>query len=83
MGVEQEPFRIMIPRESGTHAVAYMGSQPVLPNWDAEKLPTDRMRKVRVLCWIMTMPGNHEKAMHVKKTWGKRCDQLIFMSSRH
>ncbi|CAG0890465.1 unnamed protein product [Darwinula stevensoni] len=81
--VEQEPFRIMIPQESGTHAVAYMGSQPVLPNWDAEKLPTERMRKVRVLCWIMTMPGNHEKAMHVKKTWGKRCDQLIFMSSRH
>ena len=41
-----------------------------------------KMNQVRLLCWVMTKPSNHETlARSIQLTWGKRCNVLLFFSS--
>ncbi|XP_053958307.1 glycoprotein-N-acetylgalactosamine 3-beta-galactosyltransferase 1-like [Anastrepha ludens] len=56
--------------------------QTRISNTDENRLAAQLYNETRVLCWVLTSPINHaKKAIHVKKTWGKRCNRLLFMST--
>ncbi|XP_010873408.2 glycoprotein-N-acetylgalactosamine 3-beta-galactosyltransferase 1-A isoform X1 [Esox lucius] len=39
-------------------------------------------QRVRILCWVMTGPSTlQSKARHVKATWSRHCNVVVFMSS--
>ncbi|KAH8353383.1 hypothetical protein KR084_010674 [Drosophila pseudotakahashii] len=47
------------------------------------QLDIDLTDEVRVLCFVYTKPSNHKtQAKAVLETWGRRCNKLIFFSSR-
>lgn len=47
------------------------------------KLADKLFNEVKILCWVFTHPENHKtKVPHVRNTWGKRCNKLLFISSQ-
>lgn len=42
----------------------------------------ESVKKIRVLCFLNTMPASHSsKAVHIRNTWHKHCDKLLFAST--
>ncbi|XP_056129623.1 glycoprotein-N-acetylgalactosamine 3-beta-galactosyltransferase 1-B isoform X2 [Lampris incognitus] len=57
------------------------GGSPVQSGEDS-RMADELYKKVRILCWVMTGPNNLEKkAKHVKATWSRHCNIVVFMSS--
>lgn len=56
---------------------------PLFSTGESNAVAEELAHKVRVLCWVMTSPGNLKtKAQHVYATWAKRCNKVLFMSSK-
>ncbi|XP_040281703.1 glycoprotein-N-acetylgalactosamine 3-beta-galactosyltransferase 1-like [Bufo bufo] len=48
----------------------------------SSNVSNDLSQKIRILCWIMTGPNNlNTKAIHVKYSWTRHCNVVLFMSS--
>lgn len=64
------------------HIQVHSDSEPA--HQGGRKLADELYQKVKILCWVMTQPKNHQKkAQHVKATWAHRCNKLIFISSEN
>ena len=54
----------------------------VIPFYFSEQLYNAEARKIKILCYIVTSPTFlWTRALHVKQTWGYRCDKTLYFSS--
>lgn len=38
--------------------------------------------EIKIVCLVLTYPPNHQtRAVHIKNTWGRGCNKLIFLST--
>lgn len=80
-------FAILYNNETNTNSILHATQRHKYSevSWDTNRTVAKHMRdEIRILCWIMTGPTNHKiKAQHIRHTWGKHCNTLLFMSSEY
>ncbi|XP_053705596.1 glycoprotein-N-acetylgalactosamine 3-beta-galactosyltransferase 1-A [Synchiropus splendidus] len=64
------------------HGAALLNTRRPHRAGEDSRLADALYQKVRVLCWVMTGPYNlNTKARHVRATWTRHCNLVVFMSS--
>jgi hypothetical protein len=49
-----------------------------------QKLAEILFNEVRIACLVNTMKENHKtRAIYIKRTWGRKCNKLFFITSEH
>ncbi|WAQ94679.1 C1GLT-like protein [Mya arenaria] len=91
MTISEDGPRVEVPRDSFlTHEdldkiqkiIRPVQFQDAHSHHDDNREAKELYDQIRVLRWVMTNPQNLEKkAVHVRATWGHRCNKLIFISS--
>ncbi|XP_060086148.1 glycoprotein-N-acetylgalactosamine 3-beta-galactosyltransferase 1-like [Ylistrum balloti] len=71
--------------EKGLHtelSVGWQGNDVLFHQDDDDTVAQGLEQIVRVLCYVMTDQANLDtKTIHVKNTWTKRCNKILFISS--
>ncbi|XP_060080991.1 glycoprotein-N-acetylgalactosamine 3-beta-galactosyltransferase 1-like [Ylistrum balloti] len=72
----------VVPTYKSNPVVFVYRTEPPLHE-DTYTIAKQMEKEVRILCWVLTCPKNLEsKARHVKNTWAKRCNKVIYISSK-
>ncbi|KAL8561473.1 hypothetical protein ACOMHN_011155 [Nucella lapillus] len=76
----EDPVEASLRKEEDTKAISL--DRDLSLHHDDDTRAKELYNQVRILVWVMTGPQNLDKrAVHVRNTWGKRANQLLFMSS--
>ncbi|XP_059178844.1 glycoprotein-N-acetylgalactosamine 3-beta-galactosyltransferase 1-like [Physella acuta] len=78
-------MEIFKPTDQTADRTTHNGARTFLPynDFEDDTIAQELSREVRVLVWVMTTPENLEtKALAIKQTWGKRCNVIIYFSSK-
>ncbi|KAH8244315.1 hypothetical protein KR026_006121, partial [Drosophila bipectinata] len=70
-------------RSRDCHTAPSTSASTITPTNMSVPLANRLFNETRILCIVPSSPQTHlSRAIHIKRTWGSRCNKLIFMSTK-